>query len=144
MILDNNALFSDQQTLLASAPSTNTLDFGVNGKTAYNSVSLVTNIGMGNNIPLLIQITETVNNATSITIDVQTAAASSFASPKNVVSLTVLLADLKAGYILPIVALPRGIKQRYLRLNYTVTGTAPTTGKITAGIVMDVDGAYRG
>ncbi len=24
--------------------------------------------------------------------------------------------------------------ERYIRLNYTVTGTAPTTGKVTAGI----------
>ena len=27
------------------------------------------------------------------------------------------------------------LNQRYVRLNYTLVGTAPTTGKVTAGIV---------
>ena len=30
---------------------------------------------------------------------------------------------------------PRGTNERYMRLYYDVTGTAPTTGKITAGLV---------
>ncbi len=30
---------------------------------------------------------------------------------------------------------PRGTNLRYVRLNYTLVGTAPTTGKVTAGIV---------
>jgi hypothetical protein len=32
--------------------------------------------------------------------------------------------------------IPRGTSERYMRLNYTVAGTAPTLGKITAGVVM--------
>jgi len=145
MILDQTLLFSDQQLVTTSAPSTNVLDFGVMGKTPFGGVSLKRNIGMGNNIPLLIQVTQTFAGPTSITATVQTSDSSTFASGNtDVMSVTVLLADLKRGYISPIVALPRGIKQRYLRINYTVTGSAATAGAITAGIVLDVDGAYRG
>ena len=34
--------------------------------------------------------------------------------------------------------LPRGLTLQYGRLTYTVAGTAPTTGKITAGVVAGV------
>ena len=46
------------------------------------------------------------------------------------------LAQLATGakYLLPD-RLMAGTNERYVRLNYTVTGTAPTTGRITAGVV---------
>ena len=47
------------------------------------------------------------------------------------------LADLKLGYQTPVITLPQKT-ERFLRLNYTVTGTAPTLGKVTAGIVAGV------
>jgi hypothetical protein len=36
------------------------------------------------------------------------------------------------------------MNERYMRIKYTVVGTAPTQGKITAGFVAAVDGAYVG
>ena len=53
-------------------------------------------------------------------------------------STTYTLAQLavRAKYLLPD-ELPAGVNERYVRLKYTVAGTAPTTGKITAGIVAD-------
>jgi len=56
---------------------------------------------------------------------------------KTLATVTVLAADLVAGYQSPVITLPQGC-ERYIRLNYTVTGTAPTTGKVTAGIVAGV------
>ncbi len=48
---------------------------------------------------------------------------------------TYALADLAVGakLLLPD-ELPVGTDERYLRLKYTVAGTAPTLGKITAGV----------
>ena len=59
------------------------------------------------------------------------------ASTPPLATVTVPLADLVAGYQIPVITLPKDVK-RYVRLNYTVTGTAPTTGKVTAGIVAGV------
>ena len=47
----------------------------------------------------------------------------------------VALADLVVGKnLFAHLNLPTGITERYVRLNYTVTGTNPTTGQITAGV----------
>lgn len=56
----------------------------------------------------------------------------------NVLAQTgeIALAALKTGYVFALHVVPRG-NERYLRLSYDVTGTAPTAGKITAGIVAD-------
>ncbi|MNF13642.1 hypothetical protein D3C80_2155570 [compost metagenome] len=51
-------------------------------------------------------------------------------------SQTVPVAELKAGKVVLPEYLPRGTAERYMRLNYTVTGTAPTTGRMTAGVTM--------
>jgi hypothetical protein len=45
---------------------------------------------------------------------------------------TLPLASLTAGARFPITTVPEGVL-RYLRLYYTVTGSSPTVGKITAG-----------
>ena len=46
---------------------------------------------------------------------------------------TLPLADLAVGRRFPLTIVPRGVL-RYLRLYYTVTGSSPTVGKITAGV----------
>ena len=60
-----------------------------------------------------------------------------FSSARSLYSVVVPLADLKLGYQTPVITLPQKT-ERFLRLNYTVTGTAPTLGKVTAGIVAGV------
>ncbi|EMA2707712.1 hypothetical protein U2H84_001524, partial [Pseudomonas aeruginosa] len=77
------------------------------------------------------------NTLTSLTIELQTDDNSGFSSPRSLFSVVVPLADLKVGYQTPVIVLPQKT-ERYLRLNYTVTGTAPTTGKVTAGVVAGV------
>jgi hypothetical protein len=145
MILDQNALFSDAQAITADAASTNHYDLGEMGVTAYNSVQLRRNIGKGcYPIPLLIQVVEDFDALTSLEIIVQTDEDPAFGSAKNVMSVTVPLAELIAGFISPIDKLPRGIVERYLRIYYNVNGSNPTVGKVTAGIVGAVDGGYQG
>ena len=143
MILDRRALLSDAQAIVATAVSTDSYDLGAPGKT-YDGTQLKRNMGKAGMIPLLIQVVENFNLLTSLTFTLQTDEDSAFGSPKNVIAVTVPLAELVAGFILPIDKLPRGIVERYVRLNYTVAGTDPTEGAVTAGFVAAVDGAYVG
>lgn len=122
MLLDQQALFSAAQAITATAASTNVIDTGSNK-----------DVGKYGDIPLLIQVVEGFNNLTSLNVTVQTDDNSAFSSAADVLSMTIPLASLVLGYKSPVITLPMKM-ERYIRLNYTVTGTAPTTGKVTAGI----------
>ncbi|MGK9045829.1 hypothetical protein KXR63_00515 [Stutzerimonas chloritidismutans] len=126
MLFDAKLLMSSGQAITATAASTDVIDTG-NPK----------DYGKDGCVPLLVQVTESFNNLTSLAIAIQTDSDSAFGSPKTLATVTVLAADLVAGYQSPVITLPQGC-ERYLRINYTVTGAAPTTGKVTAGIVAGV------
>ncbi|OHC93914.1 MAG: hypothetical protein A3H25_02830 [Sphingomonadales bacterium RIFCSPLOWO2_12_FULL_63_15] len=136
MIFDNTLLFSDAQAITAGAGSTNTVDLGATG-TPYGGVALVRDIGKGSKIPLSITVVETFNNLTSLAVSLQVDDNSSFSSAKTVVvSAPILAAALVAGAQIEVPDyIPQGANERYMRLYYDVTGVAPTTGKITAGVV---------
>jgi hypothetical protein len=70
-------------------------------------------------------------------VQVQMDTTSAFGSPTTIAtSETAALASLKAGYKFRIPAeIPEGATERYIRLYYDITGTAPTTGKVFAGVV---------
>lgn len=126
MLFDAKLLMSNTQAITASAASTDIIDRGD-----------TKDVGRAGDIPLVIQIVETFNTLTSLTIDLQTDDSQSFGSARSLYQVVVPLADLKIGYQTPVITLPQKTK-RYLRVNYTVTGTAPTAGKITAGVVAGV------
>lgn len=127
MILDEQCLFSNNQAITASCVSTNILDLGKR------------EVSFGTPIDLIIQVTEDFNNLTSLSVAVQTSLNESFSTPVKLTETTLSLANLKKGEVLPIQFLPKG-NLGYMRLSYTVTGTAPTKGKVLAGIV---DGAEQ-
>ncbi len=122
MILDEQGLLSNKQAITASAASENILNFGKR------------EIAFGTPVEVYIQITENFNNLTSLSISVQTAVDEAFTTPVDLVEQTLLLAKLKKGTVSTIKFLPKG-NLGYIRLYYTVTGTAPTTGAIFAVIV---------
>lgn len=126
MLFDAKLLMSSNQAITATAASTDVIDRGDSK-----------DVGKAGDVPIAVQVTEAFNNLTSLAIAIQTDSDSAFGSAVTLATVTVALADLKAGYQLPVITLPQGCK-RYLRLNYTVTGIAPTTGKVTAGIVAGV------
>lgn len=130
MIFDQQTLLSDAQAITATAASTNQIDLG-----PINS-GFARDIGKGKPIPLRIQVVEAFNTLTSLTVALQVDGDVAFGSPKTVWSQVVVLADLILGKVIIPEYIPRGTDERYMRLNYTVTGTAPTLGKITAGVVM--------
>lgn len=136
MIFDAQGLFSDSQAITADAGSTNCIDLRATG-TPYGGVALVRDVGKGVGIPVSISVTEAFNNLTSLQVSVQVDDNDSFSSATTVqLTGAIPLASLVAGYQFQAIArLPEGTKERYVRLYYDVTGTAPSTGKITAGIV---------
>ncbi len=133
MILDNQALFSDAQPITATAASTNTIDFG-----PISPAIKTFDAGKGSEVALLVQVVEDFNNLTSLQIDLELDTTTAFTPDKVIPIATASLAQLKAGMQIARDDLPRGITMQYGRLKYTVSGTAPTTGKITAGIVAGV------
>jgi len=134
MIFSAQQIFSDDQAITATAISTNVIDLGA-PETPYDAkAALHQDIGKGAKVPILIQVTETFTNLTSLTIAIETGSTASLGTV--VISKAVLLADLVAGYQFPVDVLPNEIDEQYLGVRYTVTGTAPDAGKLTAGITM--------
>jgi hypothetical protein len=129
MIFDMQTLLSDAQAITATAASTNTIDLGpiANG--------IVRDLGKGKPIPLRIQVVQDFTNLTSLKFELQTDDNTGFGSAKTVWAQTYVLADLKAGKVIVPEWIARGTDERYMRLYYTVTGTAPDAGKVTAGVV---------
>jgi len=136
MILSAQQLFSDDQAITASADSTNVIDLGVPGTPYRAAAPLNRDIGKGAKIPILIQVTEAFNNLTSLEIKISTGATTALGT--TILSQTILLADLVVGKQTSFVVLPNDITERYLGIEYVVTGTAPSTGQVTAGITMGV------
>jgi hypothetical protein len=138
MILDRTLLFSDQQAITADAGSTNVVDLGASGTVYGAAAAIVRDIGIGTAVPLIVTVTQSFNNLTSMSIAVQTDDNAAFSSATTVfTSPTYTLAQLASGakYLLPN-WLPSGTNERYVRLFYDITGTTPTLGKITAGVTM--------
>ena len=135
MRIDNEMLFSDNQKITQNTASTNIVQLA-------NTEHGLTEVAFGKPIPLLIQVTEDFNNVTSLKVGIQTAADEDFTSPTTLVEATLELTALKAGKKFPIKEIPAGNKG-YVRMYYTVTGTAPTTGAITAAVVDAIDNSYQ-
>jgi mRNA-degrading endonuclease toxin of MazEF toxin-antitoxin module len=121
-ILDRLNLFSNDQAITASTASTDVVDLGS-----------VRDVSAGETSTVLVLVTEAFNNLTDLTVAMQTSTTENFASPVQLTAATLPLASLTVSTRFPITTVPRGVL-RYVRLYYTVTGTAPTTGRITAGL----------
>jgi hypothetical protein len=137
MILDNTVIFSDSQAITATAGSTNVIDIGAAG-TVYGAAAAVNrDIGKATDIPIFITVMEAFNTLTSLTLSLETDDNAAFSSPVTVASGPAIpLASLTLGATINWPArLPEGVNERYVRLKYTVGGSNPTLGKITAAVV---------
>ena len=142
MIFSAQQLFSDDQAITASADSNNVIDLGVAAVPYGAAAALNDDVGKGAKIPLLVQVTEVFNNLTSLEIKISTGSTTALGT--NVISQVIPVADLIVGKQIALDVLPKDITERYLGIEYVVVGTAPTTGKITAGIVMGVQSNFTG
>ena len=136
MILSAQQLFSDDQAITASADSTNVIDLGVAGTPYGAAAALNRDVGKGAKIPLLVQVTADFATLTSLTINLSTGAATTLGT--TIASQTIAVADLVAGAQFNLDFLPNGIVERFLGVEYVVTGSNATAGNITAGITMGV------
>lgn len=126
MILDHQNLLSDAQALTGDGASTNIYDTGA-----------AADAGPGAPLKVFMIVDAAFNNLTSLDVSLQCDSASSFGSPKTLYKVNFLLAAIDdAGLKLDLPDVPAGC-ERYLRLYYDVNGTDPSTGAITAGIVLD-------
>lgn len=146
MIVDASLILANNQAITASAKSTETLDMGAMGTTAYgpSRVTLQQHLGRGICVPLLIQVTDDFAGLTSLTVQIRQSTAAAMTSPVILLSQEVPVAKLKAGFKFNIDKLPAEVTQRYVDLNFVVTGGPATDGTIFAGFVSAVDDAYDG
>ena len=139
MIVDNTLVFSDSQAITATARSTNIVDLGAAGTPAGMTNAVRRDIGIGNEIPIAVTITEAFNNLTSLTFQLEVDDDPAFGSPTVVAvgpAVTLASGNLALGKLINFPAeLPEGTNERFLGLRYTVAGAAPTTGKVFAAIV---------
>jgi hypothetical protein len=144
MIFSENLKFSDDQDLAQTAGtynSTNVINTGAAG-TVYGAASALSrNVGPGQPVPFLAQVTEDFASAGACTLQfqIETADEEAFDTTNVVVaesraySKTESVAGLQWG----VQVMPADLKQ-FIRVNYVI-GTATTTaGKATAGIVHGV------
>ena len=139
MIVDNTLVFSDSQAITATARSTNIVDIGAAGTPVGATNPVRRDIGIGGEIPIAVTVTETFNNLTSLTLQLEVDDDPAFGSPTVVAvgpAVTLASGNLAAGkkFTWP-AELPEGISERFIGVRYTVAGAAPTTGKIFAAIV---------
>jgi len=133
MIIDTTLVFSDQQLVTVSAPSSNTIDLGATGTPFAATNPLVRDIGRGEPLDLSVSVSQVFAGLTSLQVSVQT-------SPDNVTWTSVdtgapiAAASLVAGYMFRVPNIVQNAPARYLRLYYSVVGTA-TQGAISAAIV---------
>ena len=142
-ILDAEVMFSNRQAITATAPSANIWDSGPYGRAVGDSGNPVYDVG-NSDVELLIQVVASFNNLTSLRVDYQVSNDPSFATGTDTISTetrTLAGGQLAAGERFGPVRVPRRAGKRYHRLLYTVTGTAPTQGAITAAAV-DGDSAW--
>ena len=121
-IFDRQNLFSNEQAITASTASTDLIDLGS-----------VRDVGAGELSTVVVLVTTTFDALTSLTCALQTASTEAFSVPVQLTAATLPLASLTAGAKFSIGPVPGNVLS-YLRLYYTVTGSSPTTGKVTSGI----------
>ncbi len=126
MLLDQNTVLSDKQTITTSAASTHTIDATAAGNVVPGGLFAV------------LRNEAAFAGATSVAFSLQTSDQDSFATLDTLVSATFTAAQLaNANQLLLALPIPAKIK-RYIRAYYTVTGTA-TAGSVTCFLTDLVD-----
>jgi hypothetical protein len=139
MILDKQNMFSEAQsvaTTVGTVTSTNSIDLGAAQTTATGG-AILADIARAGDLQVLCQVTTTVTSGGAATISAQLiqSANADLSSPTVLVQTpAIALATMIAGYQFRL-AVPPGISQRYLGMQYVVAGATTTAGAVTSGIV---------
>lgn len=132
MILDADLLFSEDQAITSAADSENVID-----------LQAVRDIGVGEALYIFVAVTETFDDAgddSTLKIDLVTDDNESLTSDSVVQTLVTLDALTAAGTIHYFRVPPENLNayERYIGLAYTPANGNLSAGKITAGIVKDI------
>ena len=125
MYIDKELRLSAAQALTGTAYSTNTANLGKG------------DAGKSDDLFLNVKTVAAFNTLTSLDISLGTDDNESFTSETILFKANFLLAQLGANKDLLKIKLPAGMEQ-YARLTYTVNGSNPSTGSITADLVQQV------
>ncbi len=128
MITDAQNQFSAAQAITADAVSTNDI--------LLTTVTTSNSYGPGQPLYAYIRTTEAFNNLTSLAISVRVSN-DDFSTSSDVATITIPLASINTVGQEFAVSVPNKIGKK-VRLFYDVTGTAPTTGKVSAWLVSEV------
>lgn len=137
MMLSAEQIFSDSQALSGTGadPSTNIIDLGATGTVLGAPAALVRDIGPGTPVEFIVQLDVAAGGTSPVLdVDVEIDTTDAFGSATIVASSQQHVAGAAGDRIQLNCTLPEGTNERYLRLNYTLGGTAPTY-TVTAGIV---------
>ena len=121
MIIDNFNVFSDSVPVVAGDSE---------------PVCLMPFVGRGEPVYVTIAVSGDIDNLTALTVNLQQCDTRDGVYVDVGAGVSLGLAELKAGCFR--FELPDNAIKPSLRLNYTITGTAPTAGKIFAAITRDV------
>jgi hypothetical protein len=142
MILDAQNQFSDAQAVTATAISANVVDTHAPG----TNPNVTKDLGTGEDLYLVIAVTETVTaaGAATVTFALESDSDAGLTTSPTVHFTTAAIpkATLVAGYEVAKFRLPAGSYERYLGVRYTVATGPLTAGKFDAFLVKDVD-AYK-
>jgi hypothetical protein len=129
---------SPGQAVTVTAASTNHVDLLALGAIPPNNATARRDLGKGQKIPLLVQVTETFLTCTSVKVALQSDSDPGFATALTTILETeaIAVATLLAGYKFNLDIIPTLTVQRYLRLYFTVAGSNATAGKIFACATM--------
>lgn len=137
MLMSEQQLFSEAQALtVTGAASTNIIDLGATGTVLGAPAALIRDIAKGNPIAIIVKL-DVASGGTNPTIQVtvETDDNEGFASA-TVRGTSDVVSDGAAGDEIWLdVYLPEGTNERYLRLDYILTGTTPTY-TVTSGVVL--------
>jgi hypothetical protein len=142
MIFSQQQLFSDNQAVTGDAVSTNILDTLAALTPIHGFQAVDKDYGKGTPVPISVRVTEAFNLLTSLAISVEVSGTIGFTSSSLVITEVIPLAALAIGKDAAFRYLPKGTDERYIRLDYAVTGTDPTLGVIHAGIVAGHDDGF--
>lgn len=129
MILSAQQLFSDDQVVNTTENSENVIDLGAPGTPYGAAAAIERDVGKGNPVPILVQVTGAITG--TLVVKIYSSANADLSSPTTVAQYT-FPASAAAGSQVAIQVLPNQIDARYLGLNYS----GATAGTVTAGISM--------
>lgn len=141
MYIDSQTLFSDAQAVTSTAISTNVLDLNA---ASNSNVPLLQDIGIGEEVYLVVQTTTTITDTGSdatLTVTLESDSTANLATSATVHLSTGALAFATyatAGSIIFQGKLPVGNYERYLGVRYTVASGPFTAGAITAFLTKDI------